>query len=182
MPGRTTGGLELLSSLPIVVLLFASTEVSPGAPATFDDLKVGQAVAVEGRPVGARSMLATEIEILKEHVREKLNGRIQDIDSRENGLLILGVRVLAARDTHIEDRERKPIRFSSLQKGWVVKVKGRLGGDGALSAAEIKVSKDQGSDEAELEGKVQAINKAQKTLTVMGVTIRVVLTTKTEFD
>src|SRR3989442_15816770 len=70
---------------------------------------------------------------------EILKSRIQAIDSEGKSLSVLGVKVVTAADTLIEDPEGSAIPFSRLHSGWKVKVKGTLGEDGALQAAEIKV-------------------------------------------
>ena len=92
------------------------------------------------------------------------------------------MKVFGACDAQIENRDGRPIRFSTLQKGRRVKVKGKLRDDGALHAEEMKVRKDKEPDEAEVKGKVQGIDKARRMLTVMGLTIHVTPTTKIGFD
>jgi hypothetical protein len=72
--------------------------------------------------------------------------------------------------------------FSNLQKGWMVKVKGRVQKQGALQASEIKVSREEAPDEAEVEGRVQSVDKSRGTLTVAGLTIRLTPATKIKFD
>jgi len=48
--------------------------------------------------------------------------------------------------------------------------------------SEIKVSREEAPDEAEVEGRVQSIDKARSTLTVAGLTIRLTPATQIKFD
>lgn len=167
---------------PLALLLLFAGESSGRTRGSFGDLKVGQTVTVEGQPSGPRTLLARKIKVYKGTREDKLKGRVQDIDGTDNSLTLLGVRVVAARDARVEDREGSPTRFSSLRKGWMVKVKGRLRDDGVVEAAEIKVSKGKDADEAEVGSRVQAIDHARSTLTVLGLTVRVTSGSEIKFD
>jgi Domain of unknown function (DUF5666) len=166
----------------IATLGLSSSALSGSPRASADDLQVGQTVAIEGKSSGARTVNASEIEIQQESNEEKLKGRIQTIDTGANSLVVLGTKVFAVGDAQIAARDGSAIPFSSLQKGWMVKVKGSLQGEGTLQASEIKVSREEAPDEAEVEGKVQAIDKARSTMTVAGLTIRLTPATKIKFD
>jgi hypothetical protein len=183
MHHRTFSSVAVISFAAILTLCFVSSGFSGGGRAGgVDDLQIGQMVAIEGKSSDARTIQASEIEIQQAPHEDKLKGRIQNIDSGTNSLVVLGTKVSAALDAHIADRGGGTIPFSSLQKGWMVKVKGRLQEEGALQASEIKVSREGAPDEAEVEGRVQSINKARSTLTVTGLTIRLTPTTKIKFD
>jgi hypothetical protein len=182
MHNRTFKGTVVLSFVAILTLGFALNGFSRGGRASVHDLQVGQTVAIEGRSADARTVQATEIEIQQESNEEKLKGRIQNIDSGADSLVVLGTKVFTTGDAQIVDRAGSVIPFSSLQKGWMVKVKGRLQEEGALHASEIKVSREEAPDEAEVEGRVQSVDKARNTLTVAGLMIRLTPTTKIKFD
>jgi Domain of unknown function (DUF5666) len=182
MHDRTFSGVAVISCAAILTLCLVSSTFGQGERASVDDLQVGQTIAIEGKSSDARTIQASEIEIQQASHEDKLKGRIQKIDSATNSLVVLGTRVLAAQDAQIADRIGGTIPFSSLQKGWMVKVKGQLHQEGALHASEIKVSREEAPDEAEVEGKVQSINKAGSTLTVAGLTIRLTPSTKIKFD
>jgi hypothetical protein len=182
MHHKTFGSVAVTCFVAILTLGLASSVLSGSPRASADDLQVGQTVAIEGKSAGARTVQASDIEIQEESSEEKLKGRIQNIDSGANSLVVLGTKVFAAGDAQIAARDGSTIPFSSLQKGWMVKVKGSLQGEGALQASEIKVSREEAPDEAEVEGKVQAIDKARSTMTVAGLTIRLTPATKVKFD
>jgi hypothetical protein len=182
MHDRIFGSVAVTCFVAILALGLASSGFSRSARASADDLQVGQTVAIEGKSAGARTVHASEIEIQEESSEEKLKGRIQNIDDGANSLVILGTRVSTTPDAQIAARDGSSIPFSSLQKGWMVKVKGRLQGEGTLQASEIKVSREEAPDEAEVEGRVQSIDKARSTMTVAGLTIRLTPATKIKFD
>ena len=56
------------------MLLSASGGFSGGVPASFSALQVGQAAAIEGRSLVARTIVVGEIEVRKEPGHEKLIG------------------------------------------------------------------------------------------------------------
>lgn len=182
MHDRSFRGIVVISVAAILTLCVTSSGFSQSARASVDDLQVGQTVAIEGKSSDARTIHASKVEIQQAPREEKLKGRIQNIDSGANSLVVLGTKVFAGRDGQIANRDGSAIPFSSLQKGWMVKVKGRLQEEGALQASEIKVSREEAPDEAEVEGRVQRIDKARSTLTVAGLTIRLTPTTKIRFD
>ena len=182
MHHRTFSSVAVISFAAILTLCFVSSGFSGGGRASVDDLQIGQMVAIEGKSSAARTIQASEIEIQQAPHEDKLKGRIQNIDSGTNSLVVLGTKVFAAPDAHIADRGGGAIPFSSLQKGWMVKVKGRLQEEGALQVSEIKVSREEAPDEAEVEGRVQSIDKARSTLTVAGLTIRLTPATQIKFD
>lgn len=181
MHGRVFRSAALISCVVMLTVGLAAGGFGQSARASADDLQVGQTVAIEGKSADARTIRASEIEIQQEPGAEKLKGRIQSIDSGANSLVVLGTRVFAAPDAQIAARDGSAIPFPGLQKGWMVKVKGRLQ-EGALQASEIKASREEAPDEAEVEGRVQSIDKARGTMTVAGLMIRLTPATRIKFD
>jgi len=179
---RIFGGVAVIAVVALLTLCVASSGFGGSARASANDLQVGQTVAIEGKSLDARTIHASEIEIQQESHEDKLKGRIQHIDSGANSLVVLGTKVVATPDAQIAARDGSTMPFSGLQKGWMVKVKGRLQEQGALQASEIKVSREEAPDEAEVEGRVQSVDKSRGTLTVAGLTIRLTPATKIKFD
>lgn len=182
MHHRIFRSVAAIAVVALATLCLASSAFSQSARASADDLQVGQTVAIEGKSLDARTIRASEIEIQQESHEDKLKGRIQHIDSGANSLVVLGTKIVAAGDAQIAARDGSVMPFSSLQKGWMVKVKGKLQEEGALQASEIKVSREEAPDEAEVEGRVQSVDKTRSTLIVAGLTIRLTPTTKIKFD
>ena len=96
-------------------------------------------------------------------------------------LKISGLTVLVTATTEIEDKrddghegkhEEKKLTFAQLKVGDFVRVEGTLQKDGSVLAREIEVlSLGIAPPEAELEGIIDRINAAQKSLTVSGHTV-----------
>jgi hypothetical protein len=183
MHDRTFSSVALTTSFVVMLTLcFASGGFGRGGRASVNDLQVGQTVAIEGKSAETRTIRASEIEIQEASEVDKLKGRIQTIDSGANSLVILGMKVIADGNAQIADRDGNAMPFAGLQRGAMVKVKGRLQEGGAWHASEIKVSREEAPDEAEVEGRVQSIDKARNTMTVTGLTIRLTPTTTIKFD
>jgi hypothetical protein len=165
---------------PLVALapIAAAQDLSP----TFRDLKLGQVVKAEGQPAGTRAMLAREIQIQPGLEPDKLKGRIDAISARDNSVIVLGVKLVAPPGTLILDAHGRDILFSALRKGWAVKATGQLQEDGSLQATEIKVLPALAADDAEVRGRIQALDAAGRRLTVMGLTIRVTTATQIVFE
>jgi hypothetical protein len=175
---RTPSHLALLLAS---TLGLAPVQASAGPPVTFDTLKVGQVVSIDGAPAGARAVQARTIEIEGEPDDDKLKGRIEAISAGDKSFMLLGVKVVAGPDAVILGRDGGALSLSALQKGWVVRAKGQLKEDGTLHASEIKVG-NPAADEAEVQGKVQALDMARRTLKVIGLTIRVTPATLISLD
>jgi hypothetical protein len=192
--------LVIAASLPLWTLLFSTAELKGGEPATFADIKVGQAIAVEGRAFGNSAILANEIEIQDLPEGEQVEGRIEAIDSGAISLTVLGVTIFAGdaliqevvkleddgdqQDGNEEEEEEEnndqvfPLVFEDLQVGDWVEVKGSLQGSSEVHADVIELTKAE--ENSEIEGIVQAVD--QQTLTVLGATIRVDPGTQIEYD
>ena len=150
---------------------------------TFGRLKVGQVVKAKGEPAAAQAMVARKIEIEPESKREKLKGRIDAISARDNSLVVLGVKLVAAPGAVIMDSEGRELPLSALRTGWAVKVKATgTCDDGRVQAREIKVLEDLSADDAQVRGRIQALDAERQRLTVMGLTINVSSATRIVFD
>jgi hypothetical protein len=178
MRDRTPSQIALLVAL---TLGLAPVQVSGGPPTTLDTLKVGQVVSVDGKPAGARVVLAQTITVEPGPDEDKVKGRVEAISAGDSTFTVLGVKVVAAPDAVIADREGRALSLSALRKGSVVKAKGQLRGDGTLHATEIKVG-NPAADQAEVQGRIQAVDTARRTLTVIGLTIRLTPATRMTVD
>ncbi|MBI4608998.1 MAG: hypothetical protein HY726_08320 [Candidatus Rokubacteria bacterium] len=178
---RAFGWIEGLALLLMLALFLAPGELPGGRPANFDDLELDQRVAVAGRPSGAREVRAHEIGIQNGPGEEKLQGRIQLVNGVEKSLAVLGVKVVMTEETQIQDRLGQS-RLSALRPGMAAEVRGKLREDEVFEAAKITVSNGKAGEGIEVTGRVQNIDKSDKTLNVMGLTIRVTPATKLKFD
>jgi hypothetical protein len=178
MPHRTLCHVALLVAL---TLGLAPARASGAGPTTFDTLKVGQVVNVDGKPAGARAIVARVIEIEAGPDEDKVKGRIDAISAGNESFTVLGVKVVVTPGAAITDREERAIPLSALQKGWVVKAQGQSKEDGSLHATQIKVGYPAAVD-AEIQGRIQALDTGRRTLTVIGLTIRLTPATRITAD
>jgi hypothetical protein len=159
---------------PLLALLVAVLCVPYGHAAArggFADLHVGRGVEIEGTLVGARRMQATAIEIRQATDEDQeVTGTIEAIDAGAKTVTVLGVKIVAADTTIVEDEEGLPVDFSSLKRGWRIKAEGTLQA-GALAAEEIKMK--EAKEKAKIQGKIEGVDPAAQTLTVMGLRIDV---------
>lgn len=175
-----TGRAGLRTWTTSLVAALAPIAAAQGAPPTFGDLKVGQGVKAEGKSAGARTILAREIQMQPGPEPDKLKGRIDAIG--DNSVTVLGVNLIAPPGARIMDRDGRDIPLSALRKGWAVKAKGQLREDGSLQATEINVLPGLSTDEAEVRGRIQALDPARQRFTVMGLTIHVTHATQIVFE
>lgn len=196
MQRKLLQNLVVIGPLSLVMLFIDASSLMGGERGEFDDLQTGQSVSVEGRYLGGKSILASEVEIDDEPLElEKFKGSIQLIDEEENSLVIADVKILVTPDTLIEGRdiddpsgdkeakiEGSPIEFSNLRQGWRVRIKGRLQDESVFAAEDIKVRKPKSVNKVEIKSTVQDIDKDQKVLNVMGFIVRVNSRTEIKFD
>lgn len=139
------------------------------------DITDGIAVEVEGELNGAGdTLLAREIDdeddLFDDDDDVEISGDIADFDSGSNSFRINGVLVQFSSNTEFDDISR-----SSLQNGVYVTVEGEFR-NGVLRAEEIEGREG----DAELDGRIEAIDLTNEILTVSGV--RVQLTASTLID
>jgi hypothetical protein len=175
------GAPSHVALLLALTLGLAPVRASAGPPATFAALKVGQVVSVDGMPAGGRAVQAQAIKIEDGPDEDKVKGPIEAITAKDQSFTVLGVKVIASPAASIADRDGRPLLLSDLRRGWVVKAKGELRQDGTLHASEIKVG-NPASKEAEVQGKIEALDTGRRTLTIIGLTVRVTPATRITFD
>jgi len=174
-----TRGLVFFSLLLTAVMFAALTTggAQAGAPASPEDLQVGQSVLIEGWLSPERELMAKEVEILG---RSKVRARIDSIDVEERSLVIHGVKVTTHEYTRVLDKDEDEIPFGRLARGLTVKIWGRMLENGTLFADEIEMRRSGSQELIKLEGAVEGVDEASNTLTVLGVPVRVSRNTKIE--
>jgi hypothetical protein len=167
---------------PATVLLFLfGISDARAAAGVFDDLKAGQALDVDGRMVGPKTIRATSIEVQRGTVRkQEVTGDIETIDVGGRTLSVLGMQVTASSNVIVEDQLDAPVEFSGLKVGRRIKVEGRLGDDGVFHADEIKLK--DADPEVALEGPVEQVDGARKAITLVGFTVLVTPATKIKVE
>jgi hypothetical protein len=172
---RTTLMTALLATFLGATL---ATAGAPGA-AAFEDLQVDQGVDVVGRLVGRFTVRARKIEIQRGmSKKQEITGEIETIDAGARTLRLAGIKVVLSPDAVVEDDDENPVEFPHLKSGQRIKAEGFVGDGAVLRAEEIEVKPAREEPEVGLEARVEKIDAARRTLTVMGFTVLVVPTTK----
>ncbi len=131
-------------------------EGAHGLEVTFDQLKVGMFVEVEGHFIGTDSLVADEIELEEPDFDNELefSGHIDSVLVDEIVINNRHIRVTNA--TLIELRNDQPGSFSDLTVGLFVEVKAAIAEDGLLTALRIKVEDDD-ENEIEITGRIDSV-------------------------
>jgi hypothetical protein len=168
----------VLGALAVAV---CATQVRAAARGAFSDLLVGRGVEIEGTTSGAQGMQATRIEVRQSaEGDQEVTGIVEAVDAAGKTITVLGIRIATDAHTLFEKEDGVPGAFSSLQKGQRIKAEGELQGDRVLAAEQIKIKETK--DKAKIQGKIEGVDQAGRTLTVMGFTVSVTPATVIEFQ
>ncbi len=150
---------------------------SEGMPMDFSDLRVGQNVKIKGDVSPAGVFNAAKIKALRDEY--SIEGVIEAINDVEMSITVLGVQGIATLASPVLDKDGASVEFSSLRRGQLVQVKGSTRSDGGFHVEEIELLEADGK--LKLEGKIQSIDDAKGTVTVMGISIDVKKKNKIKF-
>ena len=162
----------------MTVLAASAFGVTPTLAALPDDVRVGTRVEVKGRLVGPRALVAEVVEIDTrpggDH-DDELGGVIESVDAPAKALTAAGIRIATSDGTVFEGESRQPVVFGDFKRGQWISVDGQLGEDGILRASEvrIKTAKPERIGQTKLEGRVQRVDAARNTFTLLGTTVTV---------
>jgi Domain of unknown function (DUF5666) len=168
--------LAALWFLPVTVLAASAFGVAPTLAALPDDVQVGTRVEVKGRLVGPRALVAELVEIdTRPGGDDGLGGVIESVDAPAKALTAAGIRIVTSDGTVLEGESRQPVVFGDFKRGQWISVDGELGEDGSLKASEvhIKTAKPERTGQTKLEGRVQRMDTARNTFTLLGTTVTV---------
>lgn len=147
-------------------------------------LKVGQWVKMEGIIQRDFSVMTKSIEILTGDFLESdwsITAVARDVDYTQKELKLLRLPIKTETDTEFENQSGSlPGGFTDLKEGMLMEVDGTYLKDGSFQAIEIEdlsleLAEDQSlRNEVEAVGKVEKIDTARRTATVMGITFLIV--------
>jgi hypothetical protein len=164
-------------SLRVTVLAASAFWVAvPTLAAPLDDVQVGTRVEVKGKLVGPRALVAELVEIdTRPGGDDGLGGVIESVDAPAKALTAAGIRIVTSDGTVLEGESRQPVVFGDFKRGQWISVDGELGEDGSLKASEvhIKTAKPERTGQTKLEGRVQRLDTARNTFTLLGTTVTV---------
>ena len=138
---------------------------------------VGQNVKIKGDVSPAGVFNVAKIKALRDEY--SIEGVIEAINDVEMSITVLGVQGIATLASPVLDKDGASVEFSSLRRGQLVQVKGSTRSDGGFHVEEIELLEADGK--LKLEGKIQSIDDAKGTVTVMGISIDVKKKNKIKF-
>ena len=150
-------------------------------------LKPGQWVKMEGIVQKDFSVMCMDIKTLTGDLLEddwEITAVIRKVDNekKEFALLLLPIKIQP--DTEFEDKTGKMKGFVDLKPGMLVEVDGTFLKDGTFLSKEVEnvsaeLAEESGlQNEVEIVGKVDRINVAKRTVTVMGTTFHIIAETE----
>lgn len=146
----------------------------------FNNLKVGQRLKVKGKPAEGNNFAALGISIKAGDDECTLEGKIQSLDAASNSLRLLNRDFKLNGGVEIKNVQRQPITLQNLKAGDFVKMKGPYAQTSGFAPVKIKAQEPKGFNVEELQGKIDKIDAAGKTLEVLGFTVSV--SDKTEIE
>lgn len=146
----------------------------------FNNLKVGQRVKVKGKPAEGNGFTALGINIKAGDDECALEGKIQSLNPAGNALRLLNRDFMVNGGVEIRNVQRQPITLQNLKVGDIVKLKGPYSEAQGFAPAKVKIQEPKGFNIEELQGKIDQIDTAGKTLEVLGFTV--VVNDKTEIE
>lgn len=146
----------------------------------FNNLKVGQRLKVKGKPAEGNNFAALGIGIKAGDDECTLEGKIQSLDAASNTLRLMNRDFKLNGGVEIRNVQRQPITLQNLKVGDIVKLKGSFAPANGFAPVKVKAQEPKGFNIEELQGKIDNIDAAGKTLEVLGFTVTV--SDKTEIE
>ena len=159
---EVTGSIQVKTDSSITVsnmefLVTSSTEITShmNGNITFDSLKVGSFVKVEGESGTSGTLVASKIRLMTSLINLELHGEITAVTT--NSITVEGNEVFVDSNTVIFTQFHAALSFADLKIGDSVIVKANQSTGGVLTAVAIIVRTENSNQEIELEGKIQVI-------------------------
>jgi len=146
----------------------------------FTTLQVGQRIKVKGKPGSNGSFAALEVSIKPADEDVALEGKIQGVDLQKNALRLMNRDFVLLDGIDIKDVQRQAITLKDLKVGEVVKLKGKFSIAEGLKPGKVKLQESKHFSIEELQGDIDKIDPANKTLDVLGFVVSV--NEKTEIE
>lgn len=142
----------------------------------FEDLAVGASVEAKAWKKNETEWVAIEIKVKKEEdsgYEGMIKGKINEVNVVDRYIIIEGKKVFITDKTILVDRRGKTLPLANVKAGEIAEAKGTWK-DSMLTATRVKVEQnnDGGAAEGEVEGKIDAIDYASKTLLIKGKLVR----------
>jgi len=138
---------------------------------SFEDLRVGQYVIVNGKSRAMEGFLAVEIAIEPERDDAELQSAIEHVDLQRRRIVIFDQEVDIDEASEIKDRDHHRVDLAALQPGQMVKLKGTYSASGGFAPKKIRMKETMGFNIEELRGVINRIDRNKRALEVNGITV-----------
>jgi hypothetical protein len=135
------------------------------------DLRPGDQVKVRGIPEPNGNLLASRVTVKPFEELAVIEAPLQPAPGNGRVICLLNLNVTVSERTQIIDAELAPAGFDRLRAGQDVWVTGRYVPGEGLAPLKIKIRPGQKDHTSGLRGAIEAINHADKTFRVVGITV-----------
>jgi hypothetical protein len=144
---------------------------TPTRRVDLDHLRPGGQVKVKGVLEPNGTLLARKVTLRPCEEATVIEAPLQRVQDNGRVIRLLGLNVTLSEKTEITDAELTPAGFDRLRAGEVVWLTGRYVPDEGLAPVRIKIRRGQNGQTSEVQGRIEAINHADKTFRVVGITV-----------
>ncbi|MGH7596195.1 MAG: DUF5666 domain-containing protein [bacterium] len=137
----------------------------------FDYLKVGQKIKVKGKSSEDNTFVASEISVRYSDDQAKIAGVLQRLDHQKKTLRLFHRDFVLPAAIQVKGLQHNFIDLKELKAGDVVKLKGKYSASNELMPEKIIMKETMGFNVDELYGAIDKIDRAQKTLEIIGFTV-----------
>ena len=138
----------------------------------FNNLHTGQQVKVRGLQGPEGIFTALQIEIKPHRHQSTIIGLVQNVDFRHSALRVLDRKIVVPDTTVITDANGRLMGMVDLKTSSRVKLKGKYSELGGFIPEKIEVTDGLGFNIDKLEGVINHLDAASKTLSMLGVTVQ----------
>ena len=170
---KETEKLALLSvavavDLEVLVRWTGATEIRDenDTPLTLSELQLGTTLKIKGLFTN-HWILAHQIEIIAKRNQFGFQGKIEDVDTANRKIEVLGFIIQVAATVEIKTIQGVPLDFSDLQSGLFVEVEGSAD-NALLVASEVKIV-DRRPERIRFEGIILSIDGAEVQVEIEGI-------------
>lgn len=150
-------------------------------------LKPGQWVQMEGTVQQDLTVMCTQLKFMTGDFLDddwSLVGVVRKVSQEKQEMEIMRIPIKVHKDTEYENEDGTFKGFSQVKVGSFVEIEGTFLKDGTFLAKEVedesqKMAEDAGLENTlEAEGKIEKVDAAKSTFTVMGITVKITNQTK----
>jgi hypothetical protein len=131
----------------------------------------GGQVKVKGVLNRNGTLLARKVTLKPSEDLAVIEAPLQQVQDNGRAIRLLDLNVTLSEQTEIIDADLTPVGFDRLRAGEVVWLTGKYAAGEGLTPVRIKIRRGRNGETSEVQGTIEAINHADKTFRVVGITV-----------